>query len=88
MSKKFSAKQKQVKINSFNDLYDFVKQNKENNYFVEDIEDLINSLIFRWFSCKRVNGLDTCYRLFSEKIKENDGFIVRIENDKIKAEWE
>lgn len=65
-------RRKSQQISSYQELYDFVKSIKEEYNIDTDTVELIDRLIFKWFSRHRLRGLDTCYLLFNKEIEAND----------------
>ncbi len=87
MKKTHSIRQKQIKINTYQELYDFVKNVKRDNNLDLDTLEIIDGLIYKWFSRNGVKALDTCYSIFNDIIKSNKNFIIKLEDKEIKAEW-
>jgi hypothetical protein len=81
-------KNKSKQISNYQDLYDFVKNIRDEYNIDIDTVELIDMLIFKWFSQQRVRGLDSCYDLFQKKIEENEGFKIIADEMQIKAEWD
>ncbi len=81
-------RQRQAHIKNYQDLYEFVKNIKHSSNREQDVEEIINQLIYRWFSQKRVHALDSCYDIFNKKLAQEGGFLVRYEDGTIKAEFE
>lgn len=77
-----------IEISSYGELYDIVKKIRNMYNHFTDTTDMIDELIYRWFSSGGVRGLDSCYEQFHNIIKEKGKFKIRIEKRKIKAEWE
>ena len=88
MDKTGNTRYSRAEISSYSDLYDFVKKIKESNNLDGDTADVVDDLIYRWFSQKGVRALDSCYDRFNDFLEEEDGFLVRASNDVILAEWE
>ncbi|MFW5984789.1 MAG: hypothetical protein ACOCQ1_00790 [Halanaerobiaceae bacterium] len=88
MNNSGSSRQNQVQINSYQDLYDFVKSMKEEFNLDLDTTELVDELIYNWFSQHGVRALDSCYDIFNERLRETGGFMVVIEEGEIFAEWE
>ena len=78
----------EMNINSYNDLFDYVKYIKEKQNLERDTSLIVDDLIFKWFSQKGINGLDICYRKFNEMLEKEENFNVKFEEGEIKAEWE
>ena len=75
-------------INNYQDLFNYVKNIKNKKNFEMDTSQIVDNLIFKWFSQNGINGLDICYKKFNEMLQEKNNFNVRFEEGKIKAEWE
>ncbi|MFW5998735.1 MAG: hypothetical protein ACOC4G_04240 [Bacillota bacterium] len=79
---------RQMIVKNYNDLYNYVKDIK-NRYNLEgDTSEIVDELIYRWFSQKGINGLDVCYHKFNEKLEEDEYINIRVEEKGIKADWE
>ena len=88
MDRRSEGRYTRVEINSYSDLYDFVKKIKKQYNLDRDTSDVVDELIYRWFSQQGVRALDSCYDRFNDFLEENDGFLVRASGDVIYAEWE
>ncbi len=78
-------RQKYVIIESYQDLYDQVKEIKDKYNFHMDTFDLVDTLIFDFFSRGGVNALDSCYEKFKQKLQE-EKMRLKMEDGEIKLE--
>ena len=79
---------KRTVINNYSELFDYVKRMKDLYNLASDTEELTDDLIYRWFSQKGVRGLDSCYQEFNQKLQNNKGITIKMDEGTIKAEWE
>ena len=75
-------RRKYIVIENYQQLYDYVKEIKDNYNYHMDTAELVDTLIFKWFSKGGVKALDTCYEEFNKRLKS--GLKLKMEEGEIK----
>ncbi|MFW6409927.1 MAG: hypothetical protein ACOCZR_02685 [Halanaerobiales bacterium] len=77
-----------ISITSYRQLYDAVKEVRDKYNIVSDTSQMVDDLIYRWFSSAGVRALDSCYLKFNEILSKEGQIEISIEGGRIRAKWE